>query len=128
LSVRNMMRNRCLSRSISDQGWSQFLSMLRYKAEWYGRTILVADRFFPSSKRCSSCGWVNESLPLSIRSWSCPSCKTKHDRDINAAKNLVTICTAGIAETYAVGEWRSQPRKSRQCHSLNTETPKFICG
>lgn len=125
LSVRNMMKNRCLSKSISDQGWGQFLSMLRYKAEWYGRTILVADRFFPSSKRCSACGWVNENLPLSVRSWSCPSCLAKHDRDINAAKNILKT-TAGIAGSHAVGDRRSQRDKVFRGAGRRTRKPPAL--
>jgi len=107
LNVKGMMANRHLSRAISDQGWSQFLSMLRYKAEWYGRTILVADRFFPSSKRCSACGWINEALPLSVRTWSCPSCASKHERDVNAAKNILLTTTLGIRESHATGDRKS---------------------
>ncbi|MCX0270191.1 transposase [Nocardia zapadnayensis] len=93
LSVRNMVRNRCLARAISDASWSQFRSMLEYKADWYGRTVVAVDRFYPSSKACSVCGRINDSMPLHVREWQCP-CGAFHDRDVNAAKN---ICAAGLA-------------------------------
>ena len=126
LNVKGMMKNHHLAKAISDQGWGQFLSMLRYKADWYGRTILVVDRFFPSSKRCFACGWINENLSLNIRSWKCPSCLTAHDRDINAAKNILNCAlsatTAGMAESHAVGDRRSQ--RSRKVSSAGRRTRK----
>lgn len=89
LAVKNMVRNHCLARAISDQGWSDFTAMLQYKAEWYGRQVAKINRFFPSSKTCSACAFVVERLPLSIRSWECPRCGESHDRDVNAAKNIL---------------------------------------
>lgn len=94
LNVSGMVRNRCLARAISDQGWAELRRQLEYKAEWWGRDLVVIDRWFPSSKRCSGCGWVNQSMPLDVRSWPCPSCGTVHDRDVNAAIN---IRAAGLA-------------------------------
>ena len=70
---------------------------LKYKTKWADRTVAEIDRFFPSYKRCSGCGFVNESLPLSIREWYCPECNTRHNRDINAAKNIKTAGLAGLA-------------------------------
>ncbi|APA99788.1 Putative transposase in snaA-snaB intergenic region [Nocardia seriolae] len=93
LSVRNMVRNHNLARAISDASWSQFRSMLEYKADWYGRTVVAVDRFYPSSKTCSTCGRIADRLPLDIREWTCP-CGAVHDRDVNAAKN---IQAAGLA-------------------------------
>lgn len=97
LTVRNMMRNHSLARAISDASWREFRSMLEYKAQWYGRELVVVDRWFPSSKLCSAhgCGHVNESMPLSVRSWTCPSCGASHDRDVNAARNILA---AGLVE------------------------------
>lgn len=89
LAVRNMTKNRHLARSISEQGWTEFVGMLEYKAEWAGRTVVRVDRFFPSSKTCSSCGFVVEKLPLNIRAWNCPHCGIHHDRDVNAAINIL---------------------------------------
>ncbi|MER5334651.1 RNA-guided endonuclease TnpB family protein [Micromonospora sp. NPDC002717] len=94
LTVRNMLRNHRLARAISDAAWSDLRAMLEYKAAWYGRTLVTVDRWFPSSKLCSDCGQLTESLPLNIRSWQCP-CGVTHDRDINAAKNLLA---AGLAD------------------------------
>ncbi len=89
LAVRNMVGNHCLARAISEQGWSDFTTMLQYKAEWHGRQVVKIDRFFPSSKTCSACAFVVERLPLNIRSWECPRCGESHDRDVNAAKNIL---------------------------------------
>ncbi len=93
LSVRNMVRNHSLARAISDASWSEFRSMLEYKAGWYGRTVVAVDRFYPSSKTCSACGRINDSMPLQVREWTC-LCGVSHDRDVNAAKN---IQAAGLA-------------------------------
>ena len=76
-------------RSISDLGWAEFLRQLSYKGEWYGCQIEKIDRFFPSSKTCSKCGWVKQDLSLKDRAWECPVCLTEHDRDINAARNIL---------------------------------------
>ncbi|WP_048894389.1 RNA-guided endonuclease InsQ/TnpB family protein, partial [Streptomyces avermitilis] len=101
LTVRNMVKNHRLARAISDAAWSEFRSMLEYKAQWYGRDVVVVDRFFPSSKLCSHCGTLQGKMPLHVRTWTC-DCQTVHDRDVNAAKNLlaaglaVTVCGAGV--------------------------------
>jgi putative transposase len=101
LTVRTMVKNHTLARAISDASWSEFRSMLEYKAGWYGREVIAVDRFFPSSKLCSACGTLAEKMPLSVREWTC-GCGTTHDRDVNAAKNLlaaglaVSACGAGV--------------------------------
>ncbi|MFD5492563.1 RNA-guided endonuclease InsQ/TnpB family protein [Streptomyces sp. NPDC001812] len=101
LTVRTMVRNRSLARAISDAAWSEFRSMLEYKAAWYGREVIAVDRFFPSSRLCSTCGTLQEKMPLHVRTWTC-DCGTTHDRDVNAARNLlavglaVTVCGAGV--------------------------------
>lgn len=87
LAVSNMTKNRKLSRCISEQGWADFRTMLKYKCEWYGRELLVVDRFYPSSKTCSCCG-ARAVLTLKDRAWSC-TCGASHDRDVNAAKNIL---------------------------------------
>jgi putative transposase len=94
LSVRNLMANHHLARAISDASWAQLRTMLDYKCRWYGRDLLVVDRWFPSSKLCSACGQLTQTMPLGIRTWQC-SCGAIHDRDINAARNILA---AGLAE------------------------------
>lgn len=97
LNVSGMVKNRKLARAISQQGWSQFVTFLKYKATMYGRELVQVDRFYPSSKTCSSCGTIQSSLPLNIREWTCESCGTTHDRDVNAAKNLMALGTSVTA-------------------------------
>ncbi|KWX00701.1 Transposase [Carbonactinospora thermoautotrophica] len=87
LSVRNMVKNRRLARAISDAAWAELRAMLEYKCRWYGRRLVVVDRWLPSSKMCSACGHVLDSLPLHVRAWACPACRATHDRDVNAARN-----------------------------------------
>lgn len=96
LAVKNMVQNRSLAKSISDASWSEFVSMLEYKAEWYGRDLVKIDQWFPSTQLCSTsgCSFRNRNLSLGNRFWTCPECLTVHDRDINAAKNIVA---AGLA-------------------------------
>lgn len=89
LAVKNMLKNHCLAKSISDVGWGEFVRQLEYKANWYGRTLVKIDRFSPSSKRCSHCGHLLDSLSLDERFWTCPACRRYHDRDVNAAKNVL---------------------------------------
>jgi putative transposase len=89
LAVRNMVRNRRLARAISDCGWGEFRRQLAYKCERYGRRLVVIDRWYPSSKTCSVCGQRLADLSLSARHWTCPRCGARHDRDINAAKNIL---------------------------------------
>ena len=88
LNVKGMLKNHCLSKSISDVSWSMFTMMLEYKCEWYGVNLLKIGRFEPSSKTCSNCGTVHKELILKDREWTCNSCGTHHDRDINAAVNI----------------------------------------
>ena len=84
-----MIKNHKLAKSIQDAGWGEFKQMLRYKANWYGRILVTIDRFYPSTKRCSHCGNINPMITLDIRTWQCPVCKEIHDRDQNAAVNIL---------------------------------------
>lgn len=91
LAVKNMMLCHSLARSIAGASWGEIIRQLKYKAEWYGRRLIKVDRFFPSSKRCSACGHVKEAMPLSVRRWQCEECGTEHDRDENAANNILAV-------------------------------------
>jgi putative transposase len=91
LSVKNMQQNGKLARHITQAGWSQIVRRLRDKCKWYGRTLVIADKWFPSTKRCSACGHIGESKPLDVREWTCSECGSHHDRDVNAAKNLSRV-------------------------------------
>ncbi|GAB4205294.1 MAG: hypothetical protein Fur006_61260 [Coleofasciculaceae cyanobacterium] len=90
LNVKGLIRNRKLSKAISDVGWGMFVNFLAYKLEQKEGKLVEIDRFFPSSKKCSCCGHIVDELQLDIREWDCPSCGTHHDRDGNAASNIRT--------------------------------------
>jgi putative transposase len=93
LQVRNLLGNHKLARAISDAGWRELRCMLEYKCRWYGRDLVVVDRWLPSSKVCSACGALRDGMPLNVREWTC-RCGARHDRDVNAAR---TIRAAGLA-------------------------------
>ncbi|GLR64141.1 RNA-guided endonuclease TnpB family protein [Marinospirillum insulare] len=97
LAVKNMVKNRKLAKSISDVGWGQFVTLLTYKASWYGKNILKVNRFFASSKVCSHCQHKLDKLPLSERDWTCLRCYTHHDRDLNASINIRQQALADLA-------------------------------
>lgn len=103
LNVAGMVRNRSLAKSIATSGWSEFRGMLEYKTAWYGRQLVVVDRWYPSSKTCSACGHLLAELSLSTRTWQCPACGTRHDRDENAAKNIDAAGRAVVREGEACG-------------------------
>jgi len=92
-----MLRNRCLSKAVADSGLFELRRQLEYKAQWAGRELFIVDRFAPTSKTCSECGSYQQAIPLKIREWTCPDCGEHHDRDINAAKNILMFGTAGSA-------------------------------
>jgi putative transposase len=96
LHVAGLLRNRHLARAISDQGWAQFQGQLAYKCRWYGSRLVVAPRFYPSSKTCSGCGVVKATLPLGARAFVCAACGLVLDRDLNAARNLAKLAEAGL--------------------------------
>ncbi|MEX5713921.1 RNA-guided endonuclease TnpB family protein [Parafrankia sp. FMc6] len=106
LAVRNMVKNRALARVISDASWSELRRMLEYKAGWYGREVVAIDRFYPSSRTCSVCGSLVDTLPLDVRAWTCRGCGAVHDRDLNAARNILA---AGLAVA-ACGDGVRPPR------------------
>ena len=88
LNVKGMIKNRKLSKHIADASWGNFVNLLQYKCDWYGRELVRVNRFFPSSKTCNECGWINQDLNLSIREWTCVN-GHKLDRDLNASQNIL---------------------------------------
>ncbi|MER5473155.1 RNA-guided endonuclease TnpB family protein [Streptomyces sp. NPDC002685] len=120
LTVRNMVKNRSLARAVSDAAWTDLRSMLEYKAQWYGREVIAVDRWFPSSKLCSACGALRERMPLNVRAWTC-NCGTTHDRDVNAAKNLLA---AGLAVTACGTGVRPQRSTPGGQSATKQETPR----
>lgn len=112
LNIKGMVKNHKLAKSISDSGWSEFVRQLKYKGEWYGCHIEQIDRFFPSSKRCFHCGYINQDLTLSDRLWTCPECACVIDRDINAALNVLNFATVGTTGIHAAGQTVSPSLKA----------------
>jgi putative transposase len=137
LAVASMIRNRHLARAISDCGWGEFRRQLEYKCQRYGRRLVVIDRWYPSSKMCSVCGYLLAELSLGIRHWTCPSCGTRHDRDINAAKNILAAgravargspgdaCGAGVRHS---GSSRVQPAVKQESRPVTTGIPVLHGG
>jgi putative transposase len=109
LTVRNMVKNHKLARAISDAAWRDLRMMLEYKCAWYGRELVVVDRWFPSSKLCGTCGTVAAKMPLNVREWTC-GCGTVHDRDVNAARNILAD---GLSVIACGGGVRPQRENSR---------------
>ncbi|WP_293134038.1 RNA-guided endonuclease TnpB family protein [Microcoleus sp. bin38.metabat.b11b12b14.051] len=121
LAVKNMVKNHKLALAISDASWGELVRQLEYKCGWYGRTFVKIDRWFPSSKRCGLCGHVVEKLPLNVREWKCPKCGTNHDRDINAARNILA---AGLAVSVCGATVRPEQSKSVKA-SARKQKPKL---
>jgi putative transposase len=119
LAVKNMVKNHALAKAISDVGWGEFVRQLDYKARWYGRTLVKIDRFYPSSKTCHACKHELDSLSLDIREWVCPACGVVHDRDTNAALNILA---EGLSVAACGGNRR--PVRVRAQQAVAAETGK----
>lgn len=126
LDVKEMLRKKRLSRQISDAGWREFRSMLEYKTVWYGSKLILAPRFYPSSKTCSNCDYIVTKLPLDIREWQCEKCCSVHDRDVNAAKNLLRFNTGSSPGIYACGD--SSDGANQRFASLVSEKQELMSG
>ncbi len=125
LTVRNLLKNGRLARAITDAAWADLRTMLEYKCAWYGRELVVVDRWFPSSKLCGNCGTVAERLPLNVREWTC-DCGAVHDRDVNAARNILAAGLAVSAWGDGVRPQRESSRKGRS--SVKQETQRATAG
>ncbi|MDX3314225.1 RNA-guided endonuclease TnpB family protein [Streptomyces sp. ME08-AFT2] len=121
LTVRNLLKNGRLARAVSDAAWTELRSMLEYKCAWYGRELVVIDRWFPSSKLCGACGTVAARMPLSVREWTCEHCGAVHDRDVNAARNILA---AGLAASACGDGVRPQRESSRTGRSSVKQEPQ----
>lgn len=119
LHIKGMLKNHRLAKAMSDVGWGELVRQLAYKAKWYGRTLITIDRWYPSSKTCSACGSILETLTLDIREWVCEACGTCHDRDINAAKNMVA---AGLVASVCGGRVRPVDSKGSQATPNEAES------
>jgi putative transposase len=104
LNISGMLKNRHLSKSISDASWAEFFRQLDYKCQWYGKELRRINRFEPTSKTCSVCGFFNKNFTLAIREWICPCCGTKHDRDVNAAINILSAGVEADQQTQRATE------------------------
>ena len=119
LSLRNMVRNHSLARVLYDAGLSELIRQLEYKSAWYGRNFLKIARLYPSSKKCSCCGHVLDLLPLGVRHWTCRACEADHDRDVNAARNILA---AGLAVTACGPDVRRHILRTMSQLGLKQET------
>jgi len=127
LNVKGMVKNHKLAQAINDVSWGTLVSMLTYKCKWNSRELVVIDRFYPSSKTCSFCSHLMDSMPLNVREWTCPSCGTVHDRDINAAKNILI---QGLNILSGCGTQSDSKQKQQEAssieESMNAETAKSL--
>ncbi|MGW5202160.1 RNA-guided endonuclease InsQ/TnpB family protein [Streptomyces spiralis] len=125
LTVRNLLKNHKLARAISDASWTELRSMLEYRCAWYGRELVVIDRWFPSSKLCGACGTVRDRLPLNVREWTC-DCTAVHDRDVNAARSILAARLAVSACGDGVRPQRESSRTGRS--SMKQEPQRVTAG
>ena len=125
LNVAGMLRNHALARAISGAAWADLRAMLAYKCDWYGRDLITVDRWYPSSKTCADCGHAVASLPLNVREWTCHVCGTKHDRDVNAARN---IRAEGLSVLACGGGVRPQPGNRGGQSPMKQEPQRVTAG
>ena len=114
MNVAGMVRNHCLAKALSDAAMAELHRQIEYKMKWAGGVVIKADRWFPSSKTCSTCGEVNHALKLSDRKWVCEACGVIHDRDENAAINLKQMAASSVVGSHACGGFGSQAQPEKQ--------------
>lgn len=134
LNVKGLTKNHNLAKAISDAGWGELCRQLEYKAAWDGKAFIKVGRWFPSSKACSDCGFIQDKMPLDVRAWKCGNCGSQHDRDVNAATNIkqeaLRILAAGMAASAAGGSVsRRGGRRAYTSHGpTKAEAPSFRAG
>src|SRR5690554_4478726 len=121
LNVKGMIKNRKLSKHIADASWGNFVTLLQYKCDWYGKELVKVNRFYPSSKTCGDCGWINQELKLSDREWSCKSCGVVHDRDVNASRNILKEGLKIYGKGLAITKVERKLDVSNNAHSMKPE-------
>jgi putative transposase len=127
LGVKEMLQKKQLSRGIADAGWGQFIHMLAYKSSWYGSRLIKGPRYYASTKTCSQCEYIEDGLTLKDREWECQRCGQKHDRDTNAAKNLLKLYTESSSGIYACGDTSDGESQKLSSHvSLKQEVMNGI--
>lgn len=126
LHLRGMTQNHSLARSLSDASIGTAIRLIESKAEASGVKVVKIDRWFPSSKQCSACGHMLDTLPLHMRHWTCPACGTEHDRDVNAAKNILAVGQTVTARGAGVSTRRSSDRRAARRRSVNLPREKHL--
>lgn len=121
LNVKGMIKNHKLSKHIADVSWGNFVTLLQYKCDWYGKELVKVNRFYPSSKTCGDCGWINQNLKLSDRKWTCKSCGVIHDRDVNASKNILKEGLKIYGKGLAITKVERKSDFSNKAHSMKPE-------
>jgi putative transposase len=128
LNVKGMIKNHKLSKHIADASWGNFVTLLQYKCDWYGKELVKVNRFYPSSKTCGDCGWINQNLKLSDREWTCNSCGVIHDRDVNASRNILKEGLKIYRQGLSITKVERKLDISNNAHSMKPEAHSIASG
>ena len=128
LNVKGMIKNHKLSKHIADASWGNFVTLLQYKCDWYGKELVKVNRFYPSSKTCGDCGWINQELKLSDREWTCESCGVVHDRDVNASCNILKEGLKIYRQGLSITKVERKSDVSNNVHSMKPEAHPIASG
>ena len=128
LNIKGMVKNHKLAKHISDASWGTFVKLLEYKAGWNDKQVIKINRFYPSSKTCCECGWINQGLILSTREWTCKSCGVLHDRDINAAKNILKEGLKIYGQGLSITKVERKSDFGNKAHSMKPESHTVSFG